>query len=377
MLVNLVTNASKYSPAESEITVTVEEKKAKFCFCVEDRGSGISSEDQSKLFNSYFQLKAHTNKPGTGLGLTICKKIIEGLGGQITVESALGEGSRFYFHVPATPNNYFPYDLDQLKSQLSNTKILLVDDHVQNRVLFSKMLLDIETIPILCSSGSEALQCIRIQSFSLILVDICMDEMNGIELAEKIRELELPMTKIVALSSLVGTLSNTDMFEEVLYKPFTAQQLYQTIAKTLGISPQSSPTITPVSGNQTPIEPLALARNVLVVDDDPSNLDTLVQMISLLKPEYEIFKASSGSQALEKLGRIDHIDYLFLDLRMPGISGFDILEKLKEGTFMKVVTKTVVFTASVSCSEQITNKYSIDNFLTKPVQLKELEKVLF
>jgi signal transduction histidine kinase len=102
VLINLLSNASKYSPAETKVTLTAWEAPGRVYVSVRDRGMGISKEDQASLFAEFFRVNTPQTRdiPGTGLGLAIVKSIIERHGGEITVESVLGEGSTFTFWLP-------------------------------------------------------------------------------------------------------------------------------------------------------------------------------------------------------------------------------------------------------------------------------------
>jgi PAS domain S-box-containing protein len=98
---NLLNNAVKYSPPNTEIHVSAEKKGEHILVGIKDEGSGISPEDQARLFQSFERLQQNSsNKPGLGLGLLVCRRLVEAHGGQIWVESKLGEGSTFYFSLP-------------------------------------------------------------------------------------------------------------------------------------------------------------------------------------------------------------------------------------------------------------------------------------
>ena len=98
---NLLSNAVKYSPQNSKILVSVVNKDGCILVGVSDEGKGIAPEDQARLFRSFERLQeGSSNKPGLGLGLLVCKRLVEAHGGQIWVDSRPGEGSTFYFSLP-------------------------------------------------------------------------------------------------------------------------------------------------------------------------------------------------------------------------------------------------------------------------------------
>jgi CheY-like chemotaxis protein len=401
IMVNLISNASKFSPTWSVIRVTFSLAKSSLRVVVEDQGCGISTNDQLKLFNSYLQLKQHTHRTGTGLGLTISKKLIEAMGGKIWVDSVVGNGSKFCFVVQM--DKHVHYNLSNLKIELRSSRILLIDDHVHNRVLFTKMLLDIDTVPIVCSNGTDALQYLTIQPFRVILVDICMDDMNGIELAQKIREIE-PDSKILAISSMVGNLHDTipALFNYILYKPFTAHQLYEAIAIVLKIyfkstSPMEETTeetteetkeeTTKYSGYDSDLTPVSRPstfsiscknKQILVVDDNLCNLKLFVKMLnSVCGNDFDIVEANSAKKALGIIRNSDKvIEYIFLDLRMPEMDGFQFMQQIKLENLIQD-TKIVVMTASISSEDRAIcdKKFEVHKFFTKPVRLEEIPSI--
>ncbi len=99
-------NAAKYSPAGTEIRINVSDDGSKVTFSVRDHGVGIAKEEQEKIFDKFYrvQVPGLPRTPGTGLGLTICKGIVEQHGGRIWVESTPGEGSCFFFTIPTVPD---------------------------------------------------------------------------------------------------------------------------------------------------------------------------------------------------------------------------------------------------------------------------------
>ncbi|MCL7487512.1 MAG: GAF domain-containing protein [Desulfobulbaceae bacterium] len=200
ILVNLVGNALKFTPS-GKISIEVEElhydgENIRFQFMVRDSGIGISEEFQQRLFEKFSQEDSTTARKfgGTGLGLAITKKLIELLGGEIRVESQPGKGSAFYFtcnfatHLPAksadTPK------VGQRKKSAAPLHILLAEDNQFNR-FFAKTVLEQQKHTVVeAENGIEVLEKLSAESFDVILMDVQMPQLDGLETTRLIRACE-------------------------------------------------------------------------------------------------------------------------------------------------------------------------------------------
>ncbi len=188
---NLISNALKFTDEGGKITVSAKPiiDKKEIEFSVADTGVGIKQEDIGKLFmvEAKHTTTGTAGEKGSGLGLSLCKEIIEKHGGEIYVESEYGSGTIFKFSIP-----------------ISSTKILLVDDSANDRILYSKLLksvipgFEIDT----AVNGAEAFEKIKANSPALVISDHNMPEMNGYELVKKVLVSELTYKPpIIILSS--------------------------------------------------------------------------------------------------------------------------------------------------------------------------------
>lgn len=214
VLLNLIHNAIKFTPG-GEITIGVslvgiEQEKVELDFYVQDSGIGISKENIKKLFRTFGQADTSTtrNYGGTGLGLSICKQLCRLMGGDIWVESQLGEGSCFHFKlffesvnkgVSAEPNAENKAEL-----RLRNFKILLVDDNDVNLFIAEKMLLKSGAQVTTASNGQIAIDILRESQFDAILMDIQMPVLDGYEATRIIRnDMKLTKIPIIAITANV------------------------------------------------------------------------------------------------------------------------------------------------------------------------------
>ncbi|MGN7611261.1 response regulator [Magnetococcales bacterium HHB-1] len=206
ILVNLVNNAIKFT-RQGQITLHLSKNEEQIIlFAVEDQGIGISKEKQSTIFDSFTQADTSNTREfgGSGLGLSICKQLVEHMGGEIHVESVLGKGSIFRFSLPLKSRPK-PEILDQpphktahkkskhnpqKKKNIPTYKILLAEDSQDNRFLIKAFLKHLPYHIVMAENGQEAVQCVKQESFDLILMDLQMPIMDGFTATQTIRQLE-------------------------------------------------------------------------------------------------------------------------------------------------------------------------------------------
>jgi len=210
---NFLSNAIKFSHQDSkiEINITFDEKDAKLICSVKDYGIGIAPENIDKVFSAFEQEDSTTTRKfgGTGLGLSISKRLIDAMGGSVDVQSKLGEGSTFSFAIDVFSSSVCNIDLDDNTQETADGdlsgKILLVEDNKSNQMLMAILLGELGLDIVNANDGLEAVSTFERESFSLILMDENMPNMNGIEATKKIREIEsenkLIKTPIIAVTA--------------------------------------------------------------------------------------------------------------------------------------------------------------------------------
>ena len=162
---------------------------------VSDNGIGIAKEDQGKIFHAFEQVQGGSSRIGTGLGLAICRKLSNFMGGDVRVQSTLGKGSTFIVTAEFKGYDDFAQETKKDISLLKDKKILVVDDNTDNRILLGEILFDWEMEPVVCASAMEALRMVQAKrsngsprhTFEIGLIDICMPDTGGIELAKQIK----------------------------------------------------------------------------------------------------------------------------------------------------------------------------------------------
>lgn len=235
---NLVGNAFKFTD-EGFVKVKAQNSKGSVIITVQDSGIGIDKAHQKFVFDEFTQAHPAIEKKfgGTGLGLTICKKLTEILGGTLTLESELGKGSSFKVAIPMdnTDKDYFlNKDVDQERLDLN---VLLVDDDIGLLQLTGEILkqqgFKINTF----SSAKQALEYAVTHKFDLVITDIQMPEMDGFEFVKALRiqlgVQEVPVIAVTGRQNVSESIYQQAGFEAVVQKPYQTKELMQTINKIL------------------------------------------------------------------------------------------------------------------------------------------------
>ena len=248
ILSNLVSNAIKFTEkGKINIEVLLLEQQGDNCnlqINVSDTGMGISNEDKGKLFENFSQLDNSLTKPqsGTGLGLAISKHLVEMMQGKIAVQdNPAGKGSVFYFtfwtKISSTDNISPETNLQKHEKLPAHFSVLVVDDNAINRKVASEMLKKLGVSVAIAQNAQEAFEQVQKQNFDMILMDVQMPEINGIEAMQAIRRMNLPkMPRIVALTAYAMQEDREKIlsqgFDDYLAKPIKIDVLYQKLNAT-------------------------------------------------------------------------------------------------------------------------------------------------
>jgi signal transduction histidine kinase/CheY-like chemotaxis protein/Tfp pilus assembly protein PilF len=241
IFMNLLSNALKFTK-NGEVTLSAHVAKMEgeyyyLKFQVKDTGIGIAKEDQSKIFEKFVQIERKgSDYEGTGLGLTIVKKLISLFESEIHIESKENQGTTFYFTIrfkiakQQISNIETPIQVEE--STLLNLKILVVEDNKINQIVTKKIIESKNHNCIMVNNGLEAIDLVKNETFDLILMDINMPILNGYETSKRIRNLKIN-TPIIALTALnknevVDKLKDSGI-DDIIIKPFNQDQLFDTI----------------------------------------------------------------------------------------------------------------------------------------------------
>jgi two-component system, sensor histidine kinase len=244
VLGNLLSNARKFTH-DGAIKVRVSgEREGASSFrvrcAVSDSGIGIPADRLDRLFKSFSQIDASTTRKygGTGLGLAICDRLCRAMGGSITVYSAEGKGSTFRFDLCfklAEEAQDIVVAVDEPVSGSANPRVLVVEDHPVNQKLTVALLAKLGIDADLASNGAEAVDRVRVSGYDLILMDLQMPVMDGLEATRRIRGLDLPVQPLIV--ALTASAYETDRerclqagMDDFLGKPFRLEELRSKLA---------------------------------------------------------------------------------------------------------------------------------------------------
>ncbi len=243
IFINLINNALKFTQkGEVKITATLlptDNQKASIYFEIADTGIGIPEDQLESIFDSFSQGSIETNRQygGTGLGLTIVKRLIIILGGNIKLKSQVRTGSVFSFTLDfklgikkLSSNTVFPHDENNFIAK----KILLVEDNKINQMIIKRMLEKKQIVCEIIENGEDAVAITKINRYDLILMDVHLPGINGTIATQQIRQFDI-VTPIVALTA-ISLLENREMLlsygmNDVITKPFEPDNFFAIIAE--------------------------------------------------------------------------------------------------------------------------------------------------
>ncbi|MDO8453220.1 MAG: response regulator [Sulfurimonas sp.] len=336
VIINLVNNAIKFTE-KGEITVCIhkiaeEGEGVRLLFEIKDTGIGLTHEQQNKLFSAFSQADASTTRKygGTGLGLTVSKKLVEIMQGEIGVESELGKGSNFHFTAK------FGVQKEQRNFSMSpedvkNLRILVVDDNASAREILQTMLTSLKLDVTAVSSGHEAIgeleqAQLEYKPYELVLMDWMMPGMDGLETIKRIQaDIKLAKTPtfiMVTAYSREELLQNSVgiAIEGILVKPVTPSTLLDSILNALGKEVAQSTRRHEKESNYREAEKILKGVYLLLVEDNLVNQELAIELLENAGIKVDV--ANNGAEALEKV-QIAEYDGVLMDCQMPVMDGFE------------------------------------------------------
>lgn len=317
---NLISNALKFT-SQGSITIQVDYEQNRFTFRVEDTGCGMSIQEQQRVFQAFTRLQSAQGQEGFGLGLSITKKLVELLNGEITIESAPGKGSMFQVVLFLPKVTKAPItQVETLSDDKKQWRILLIDDDRIQLNLTEVMIYDLfnhaqHSIPPVikcCTQPEELFKLIASETFDIVFTDIQMPAMNGFELLQKLRSLDVPQAKnipviaITARSDMDETDFCTQGFAGCLHKPFNQTELLKIFKthmqedwKENTVQTDSKPSDTECTYNFSPLTAFS--------GDDPAAAHEILEtFIGESTKNYERMKQALSNKDMADLCNVAH-----------------------------------------------------------------------
>ncbi len=355
IIMNLLSNAVKFTE-QGAVTVTAQHRGGVVEIAVADTGIGIPAEALDRIFEEFLQVDSSSTRQygGTGLGLSISRHLTHLLGGELAVQSTIGEGSTFTMTLPVQISTDALPDLDQpvVDTQVQDHHpasepdglrhtILAIDDDPNVIYLLQENLAEAGYHVVGALSGAEGLKKARALHPFAIILDIHMPQMDGWQFLHELkvdaatRDIPIIVLSIVDQKSLGYRLGAFDY----LLKPFEREALLTTL-------------------HRVPLQ----RQRLLVVDDDPQITDLVQQLLD--GEGYEITSAHDGQEALDMIA-LQAPDVILLDLMMPKMDGFGVIEQLRQEASACQIPVIVLTAKTLTSNEDARLKQRVQSVMHK------------
>ncbi len=385
ILINLVGNAVKFTD-KGEIAVTVDisdraDDEIRLQFAVSDTGKGIPPEKQEVIFEAFRQADPSTTRRhgGTGLGLTIASQLVDLMDGKICLESEMGKGSTFYFTARFEIGTESYAETSDRIRELDGATVLAADDNRTNRKFLKEMLARWRVESTVVANGRQLLKSVddlreRDERCDVVLLDVDMPDMTGIEVARRIRQRtdweDVPL--ILLLSGRVA-LDPEEMSElgivRQLLKPIRPSSLVEAISGALRFKPEpgKEPGAGEPSedGGHTPMR-------VLLAEDNPVNQKVTSELLDARG--HDVVVANDGKQAVDTYKEDPHFDLVLMDIQMPKMDGYEATAHIRQlqhaaDEYVPIIALTA---HAMKGDRERALKADMDDYLSKPVTADNL-----
>lgn len=391
VLVNLIGNAIKFTET-GEVVVRVEnlpqrDGKTLFRFEVKDTGIGMSKEQQENIFDAFAQADSSTTRRygGTGLGLAISQKLVSLLGGNLEMESEQGKGATFRFTL-SLMRSEIVYEIPRVTASLQGKRVLIVDDNATNREILHNQVISWGMHNGSADNGIKAIEMLRAasargESYDIALLDWHMPDMDGIELARRIKDdPAIPALRLVMLSSAAFDEENAKAMQVGIHsyhnKPVKQEVLFNCLNTAVGSLVKPTTQALPDKDSSADKD-LFINSQILLAEDNPVNQEVAKAMLEMLGCQVTI--VPDGQQAVEAVLN-NNFDLVLMDCHMPIMDGFEATEEIRRQEKQNAGRETVhiiALTANVEKgAEDMCRASGMDDYMSKPFEQRQLRGML-
>ncbi len=383
VLINLGNNAVKFTD-RGEVIVGVElveavEKRLTLHFWVKDTGIGLTEEQRAKLFNSFTQADSSTTRRygGSGLGLVICKQLVELMDGQIWVESQYGEGSIFHVHVDLDCVEAPGTLLSSTANSLSDIRALLVDDNASAREIVATMGLSLGMQVDQVANGIEALIAIDKMErsgrrYDLILLDEHMPIMGGAHCLRLIRQRPSHRdVRAILIGSAGGEgsaqVQDAEAFNAVMVKPLTAAKLAGSLSEALSHSKPMPARKVRDDNVSIDLRSRLAGHRILLVEDNEMNQELAVALLA--QAGAEVVVAGNGQRALDFLAKDRSYSLILMDCQMPVMDGYTATQHIRADLNTQEIPIIAMTASAMKGDREKALAAGMDDYITKPLDV--------
>ncbi len=375
ILINLLGNAVKFTQ-KGEVMLSVssspgEGSKVLLHFAVKDTGIGISQENQGKLFQSFSQVYSSTTRyyGGTGLGLAISRRLVEMMGGEISVESTPGKGSTFYFTVlcDVSVQNRAASPEDLI---LAGKSVLIVEGSESVRNMLSKALTSWKMLVTAFAGGKEAAEILERERFDFVIMDAFLPDMDSRLLPRQIKATE-GNPFIVMISHIGSKVGRDPSVSGWLSKPIKPRQLKRLLINL--ILPQSKESRAAEGQLPAGLPQRKSDLVILLAEDNPVNQKVALSMLKRL--DYRADVANNGLAVLSSLEKKAY-DVILMDIQMPDMDGLDATRCIRELKIEKQPCIIAMTAYALDGDREEFLKAGMNDYLSKPIRIEELKTAL-
>jgi PAS domain S-box-containing protein len=386
VLLNLIGNAIKFTERGEVIArLALDAREGTDCmlhFTVSDTGIGIPADRQQQIFKPFVQADSSTTREfgGTGLGLTISSRLVSMMDGGLWLDSEPGRGSNFHFTVRLEAVDQ-PQEAPS--EALAGVRVLVVDDNETSRRALSAPMLHWRMHVETASNASQALEMLdaaerRGEPIRLMLTDVRMPEVDGVQLIERIRQRpDLSVSVVAMLTTYTQREEETSCralgVTEFLVKPLRQHELREALARALK-------PVVPVMqvvprAQSTKAAGAATSLSILLAEDNAVNQLLMVRLLQ--KRGHRVVVAGNGKEALAAWER-ETFDLILMDVQMPELDGLEATQELRRREQQKQTRVPIVaLTAhAMTGDREMCLAAGMDSYLTKPINVKDLDEVL-